>query len=145
MKLAVVHRGKRYDVELSREGACVLARIGGRVYRVDAASRTVDGLPLSGGFMPFEILDERARLAAQFQRAARSRSSAQEIVAPLPGLVTTVLVKPGQKIVRGASLLTLTAMKLENEIQSPADATVERVHVKPSQPVEKGQPLVTLS
>lgn len=144
MKVAVVHRGRRYDVELSRDGAEVVARIGKTSYHVDVGSRTVDGRPLSGT-LSLEILDERARLAALVQRASRARSASQEIIAPLPGLVTNVLVKAGQKVAKGAPLMTLAAMKLENEIQSPAEATVAKVHVRPGQPVEKGQALVSLT
>ena len=66
------------------------------------------------------------------------------VPAPMPGTVTEVRVKPGDRVERGDVLLVLTAMKLENEIAAPAGGVVEAVAVQPGVTVNSGDPLVQL-
>ncbi len=67
------------------------------------------------------------------------------IVAPLPGVVTAVNVKPGDEVKKGQVLVKLIAMKMENEILSPKDGTVKEVRVKMDKNVNKGEVVVVLS
>lgn len=67
------------------------------------------------------------------------------IVAPMPGKVLRVLVREGQKVDTGDTLLILEAMKMETRIDSEAPALVRRVLVSEGQTVDAGAPLVELS
>ncbi len=53
-----------------------------------------------------------------------------EIEAPMPGKVTAVEVKKGEKVAQGQRLLTLEAMKMEHALTAPFDGTVAELHVK---------------
>jgi len=64
--------------------------------------------------------------------------------APMPGLVTSVEVKPGDLVNTGTRLVILEAMKMENQIRSDVTAIVKGVLVKPGETVEKGQTLLLL-
>ena len=55
-----------------------------------------------------------------------------------------IKVKPGEKVNKGDLLLSLEALKLENEIYSPIDGTVLDVLVAEGATVEVGQILVTI-
>ncbi|WP_243322789.1 acetyl-CoA carboxylase biotin carboxyl carrier protein subunit [Geothrix sp. SG200] len=66
------------------------------------------------------------------------------ITAFIPGLVLEVLVKPGDLVRRGQSLLVLEAMKMQNHVAAPSDGTVLDVTAAPGATVAKGQLLVTL-
>ena len=66
------------------------------------------------------------------------------IVAPLPGVVTAVNVKPGDSVKKGQILVKIVAMKMENEILSPRDGTVKEVHAKMDGNVNKGEAVVVL-
>lgn len=68
-----------------------------------------------------------------------------ELKAPMPGLVLKVLVAEGDEVLKGASLLVLEAMKMENIIKSPADVVIKSVKVKPSDKVEKNQVMIVFS
>lgn len=57
------------------------------------------------------------------------------IVAPLPGVVLNILVKPGEKVTAGQTVLILEAMKMENEISSPIAGTVSAILVYSNQNV----------
>ncbi|MGV1004726.1 MAG: biotin/lipoyl-containing protein [Candidatus Nanopelagicales bacterium] len=62
--------------------------------------------------------------------------------APMPGVVLSVAVVPGQAVTRGQSLLVLEAMKMKNEMRAEQDAIVARVLVQAGDQVKHGDPLV---
>ena len=53
--------------------------------------------------------------------------------APMPGMVVTVAVKPGQKVSKGSPLLSIEAMKMETVLSADAEGTIKAVHVKPGE------------
>ena len=63
----------------------------------------------------------------------------------MPGRIVRVLVNKGDAVRKGAGLLILEAMKMENEIQSPADGVVEELFVEAGQTVDGGAELVRVS
>jgi 3-methylcrotonyl-CoA carboxylase alpha subunit len=65
-----------------------------------------------------------------------------EIEAPMPGKVTAVEVKQGEKVAKGQRLLTLEAMKMEHALIAPFDGTVAELNAAPGQQVTEGQLLV---
>jgi biotin carboxyl carrier protein len=66
------------------------------------------------------------------------------VTAPMPGLVVAVNVEPGQAVGKGASLVVLQAMKMENDLTAREAATIKEVLVSPGQTVSQGETLVTL-
>jgi len=66
------------------------------------------------------------------------------IKAPIPGLITRVLVTPGQEVAAGQSLVVLEAMKMENEIRAPRSGKILRVDVQPGQSVTLDAMLVEI-
>ena len=66
------------------------------------------------------------------------------IKAPLPGTIITVLVQPGDKVAMGQKLLTMEAMKMENNVMSEKDGTVKAVNVKPGQTVMQNDTLIEI-
>jgi biotin carboxyl carrier protein len=67
-----------------------------------------------------------------------------DITAPMPGRVIQVLVKPGDAIVSGDTLLILEAMKMENRLLAEAPGIVEAVKVSRGDLVEGGQVLAVV-
>jgi biotin carboxyl carrier protein len=90
------------------------------------------------------VQDERAARLAHASAAHRPGSGVSSVTAPMPGLVVAVHVEPGQTVAKGASLVVLQAMKMENELIAREDGTVKEVLVSPGQTVDQGQKLVTL-
>jgi 3-methylcrotonyl-CoA carboxylase alpha subunit len=65
-----------------------------------------------------------------------------EIEAPMPGRVTAVEVKQGEKVAKGQRLLTLEAMKMEHALTAPFDGIVADLNAAPGQQVSEGTVLV---
>ena len=76
------------------------------------------------------------------QAVARPRSGDGRVKAPIPGLISRVLVAPGEPVVAGQALVVLEAMKMENEIRAPFDGVVSSVSATVGQTVPRGQALV---
>ena len=91
-----------------------------------------------------EVRDDRAERAAEVRKAGEAASGEVAVRAPIPGRVVKVLVREGDAVVRDQPLLTLDAMKLENEIPAPRAGTVKSVHVQAGVAVDRGQSLVTI-
>jgi acetyl/propionyl-CoA carboxylase alpha subunit len=67
------------------------------------------------------------------------------IRAPMPGKVTQVSVKAGDKVSKGQPLLVLEAMKMEHALAAPLDGVVEEVGVELGAQVTEGAVLVKLA
>ena len=101
-------------------------------------------IKIDGELKEIKILrDIDIRIEKMGLNASHSKKQ-KTISAPMPGLVTTVKVAVGDHIEKGAPLIILEAMKMENVIAAPHDAVVKNIHVETGQAVEKGSPLVEL-
>jgi 3-methylcrotonyl-CoA carboxylase alpha subunit len=65
-----------------------------------------------------------------------------EIEAPMPGKVTAVEVKQGEKVAKGQRLITLEAMKMEHALTAPFDGIVADLPAKAGTQVSEGTLLV---
>ena len=70
---------------------------------------------------------------------AKVSSKINHLNAPMPGLIQSVAVKEGDKVVKGDILLVLVAMKMENVIKAAGDGTVKSMKIIAGQTVEKNQ------
>lgn len=98
---------------------------------------------LGGRIYTVEVEDERTRAltAVAGRHGAEGETS---VKAPMPGLVVSVAVAPGDHVAAHQRLLVLEAMKMENELRAPREGRVKAVHVSPGEKVEQGRLLVVL-
>jgi len=62
--------------------------------------------------------------------------------APMPGVVTLLKAKPGERVAAGAVLLVMEAMKMEHAIKAPHDGVVKAFRAKAGDQVKDGALLV---
>lgn len=91
-----------------------------------------------------EALDERRRAIRDLTGGGAGASGPAPLVAPMPGLVVRIDVKPGDAVRAGQPLVVMEAMKMENELRAGSQGVVAAVRVTPGQAVEKGAVLVEL-
>ena len=70
--------------------------------------------------------------------------SPYEIFSSIPGTVVDIYVKEGDVVEEGAPLMTLEAMKMQNEIQSPKDGKIKTINIKENQSVIEGEDLIVI-
>jgi biotin carboxyl carrier protein len=91
------------------------------------------------GTMEF-VLDREA--------SGRSRTGstphAGSLEAPMPGVVTKVMVVVGDEVAKGQPLVAIEAMKMEHQIRAPRAGRVKRVAASPGLMVQSGAVLVEL-
>jgi biotin carboxyl carrier protein len=98
-----------------------------------------------GGEIHAVRVEDAARHAIRTRGGAAGAARGQTVKAPLPGKITLIVVKPGDAVNRGDTLLVIEAMKMENELKAAAAGTVSEVHVSPGQAVNPGDVLVVIA
>ena len=101
-------------------------------------------LTLRGRRIAVSVRSWRERLLAEAQRAAQAHGGPVTVKATLPGLVVAVAVEAGDEVEEGASLVTIEAMKMQNEVRAPRSGRVIEVSVASGQAVATGAALVRL-
>lgn len=83
---------------------------------------------------------------AQEYRTGSALSFANnQINAPMPGVVRSVMIQVGDAVVKGQTLLVIEAMKMENKVIAPFSGVVMSLAVSAGQTVEREQVLLHLS
>ena len=73
-----------------------------------------------------------------------SSLSEGSLSAPMPGTILDVMVKKGQRVREGQTLLVMEAMKMEHRIQAPRAGEVTSVYFKKGDRVDMGANLVEI-
>ena len=69
----------------------------------------------------------------------------QKVKSLMQGVIVDVKVNPGQKVVKGQTLVILETMKMENEIVSPLDGTVAKIFVSKQDTVENQEVIMIIN
>jgi propionyl-CoA carboxylase alpha chain/3-methylcrotonyl-CoA carboxylase alpha subunit len=107
----------------------------------------VDVLPAAFGGDPlyvFEGGDVREFDFASKVGAAHVSVSDGVVLSPMPGKIVSVAVEAGQAVVKGQTLLTLEAMKMEHALAAPFDGVVAELSATAGGQVSEGVVLARL-
>jgi pyruvate carboxylase len=94
---------------------------------------------------PRIIKVERAGAVQKNTQIKSDENNPNHVGAPMPGMVVTVAVKPGQKIEKGEPILSIEAMKMETSIRAERDSIIKQIYVKPGSVVSAKDLLVELA
>jgi len=146
--LKVVLEGKELDVDFASagDGALYSLIIDGESYRtVISHKQSLHSVYTRGYRFEYRVEDEKTYQMRAVIGESEAESGKQVIKAPMPGLVTKLLVAEGDPIKKGQGVVIIEAMKMENELKAKADGSVERLHVKEGENVEKNQTLIEVT
>lgn len=99
-------------------------------------------LKINGKIYTVELKDKFDLLLEKMGLNNGLSGKANNIKAPMPGLIVDLRVKPGDNVKPGDALLILEAMKMENLIKATAESVVKSVKVAKGDSVEKNQILI---
>jgi len=149
--------------ELGEEGKTLSER----VYRVDVVTRDFENFSVitnnksfevdvedkgegnfevfvEGEHFAFNLMDEFRKRMEEILHGGKDRAASGEVRTSMPGKVTRVFVKEGDFVEKDKPLLTLEAMKMENEFRAPKDGIVKSIKVKVGDVVNAGALLVVI-
>lgn len=139
MKVTVRVDTEQYEVEIADLYARpVVAEVNGRRYEVwlDEAAAARPAAPAAA---PASVPAPRP---ATMPARPGSNGSARSILAPIPGVIVAVAVRPGDEVEPGQQVCVLEAMKMKNIIRAPRSGTIGAVRVSAGQHVKHHDPLM---
>ena len=143
--------GAQYDVTIdSIVGSKAKVEVNGVPLEVEmhGSSLVEEDLPtMSTEGAPAPAAAPAAPAAAPAAAAPAAKSgpgAGTPVKAPLPGVVTKILVAEGQAVKKGETVLVLEAMKMENNITAEADGAVTGICVAAGDSVMEGTTLLTI-
>jgi biotin carboxyl carrier protein len=114
--------GKEHLVKIEEKDNKLKVHLDGKVYDVETS------LKREQKDLEFEDKEESSKSGA--------------IKAAIPGIIFSVDVSEGQKVKKGQKLISLLAMKMENQILAPTDGIIKDIKVKKNDKVNKGDTLL---
>jgi biotin carboxyl carrier protein len=107
-------------------------------------SGTAWAVTLRGRRIPVQVRTWRERLLAEAESSSTVQAGPIVVKATLPGLIVAVVAEVGNEVGEGAVLLTIEAMKMQNEVRSPRAGRIVEVAVASGQAIATGTPLVRI-
>jgi pyruvate carboxylase subunit B len=131
------------DARLTAQGIYSLL-IGGVSYVANVVDREGTCLVDVGGEAYEVLVEEQTRWIIRTRGGAADAGHGQTVRAPMPGKITHVAVRPGDRVQAGDTLVVIEAMKMENELKAAAPGAIAEVRVSAGEAVNPGDVLVVL-
>ncbi len=120
---SVLYKNKSFNVELTRGKEP-------KTYTINTLYNSYD----------IGILDAEAKYLKS--RKHDDLDDEAVISSPMPGKVVKILVKKGDKVKAGETVIIISAMKMESEYKVKRDRTIKEINVKEGDTIEGNQPLI---
>lgn len=125
MNLKIKIKDKEYDVVIEEGDSDVTIKINNKEYVFDMDDR------------------EAVRAAAVAESVSQKiKFSGKEIKSPLSGTISDIFVAEDEEIKSGKKILSLSAMKMENEILAETDGKIKQILFKKNDKVKEGEILI---
>ena len=167
MKLKARVGDREEDLLMKLEEGRISVEIGDRVYTLDVretepdsylfflntnvhecrvtqqpASKDTFDVSIHGHSYEVTIVDPKRLRSGQ--NSDRHHHGAAEIRALMPGKVVRVQLETGTTVEKGAGVVVVEAMKMQNEMKSPRAGVVVSINVKPGDTVNAGDVLAVV-
>ena len=123
---SIISEGKSYNVE-------VIPTDDPKVYRVNTINFGFD----------VTVNDAETRYL-QKRKGRENDGTTDTIKAPMPGKVVKILVKKGDRVEKGDTVVILSAMKMESEYKAGISGVVSKVAIKEGDTVDGNQLMVVI-
>lgn len=128
MNFKIKIKDREYNIDLQEGSDKVVIDIDGKKY---IFSRAGEGMVV-----------KREKKNKTETKVAKKNS--KDIKAPMAGTISEIFIQAGDEVKVAQKLLTLSAMKMENEILSEADGKIKEILIQKSQKVKENETLIIL-
>jgi len=167
MKLKAQIGDREEELLIKLEEGRISAEIGNRVYELEvreiephcylfflhqnvhecrvserAAEKEVFDVSIRGRSHAVTIVDPKRLRSGQ--NSDRHHHGVAEIRAQMPGKVVRVHTEAGETIEKGAGVIVVEAMKMQNEMKSPRDGVIVSINVQAGDTVNAGDVLAVI-
>ncbi len=144
-KVRISIDGKKYDADVveveegvysiiidNKSHNIELIRTDNKNYKVNTYAKSYD----------VEIVDAESKYLKSRQRDDGIEEAV--ISSPMPGKIVKILVKVGDKVKAGDTVIIVSAMKMESEYKVKKDRIIKDIKVKEGDTIQADQPLVVI-
>jgi biotin carboxyl carrier protein len=167
MKLKALIGDREEELLIKLEEGRISAEIGNRVYELEvreiepdcylfflhhnvhecrvserAAEKEVFDVSIRGRSHVVTIVDPKRLRSGQ--NSDRHHHGVTEIRAQMPGKVVRVQTEAGETVEKGAGVIVVEAMKMQNEMKSPRDGVIVSINVQAGDTVNAGDVLAVI-
>jgi len=129
-------QGNKYEVQvLSFEDNIAEVEVNGSVFQVEISQE------IKATKTPKLVRSAQPATKVDSFKPAVSLSKVQS---PLPGIILHINVKPGDAVKRGQVIMTMEAMKMENNILAEQDGIVKNIYASEGKSVLQGDVLAEI-
>jgi biotin carboxyl carrier protein len=152
MKFKVRIEGKTYDVQVGDlHTRPIIATVEGEQYEVWPEPPVSEEVTVSP--TPHDVETPTPAPAAGTSSPRPSRRTSGEaaaptsrveqvVYAPIPGVIDSIAIQPGDVVATGQELCVLEAMKMKNVIRATRTGEIAAIHISPGQHVRHNDPLL---
>lgn len=135
--------GETSEIEVA-EGRVLITQLL-EIGKLDTEGNRILEFEINGNRREIKIQDKTVRIGDAVSTSKMANPSNKlEIGASIPGTIVKVLVKDGEEVKEGQSLIIVEAMKMEANVVATCSGTVESVFVKEGQQVKAGELLIKI-
>jgi biotin carboxyl carrier protein len=135
--IVIIYKGKEYQFNKIQNAPLVIQNNGHlksfHIAKIDQENWQVLG--------DKEIFLQTMSASANKKNVAHMGGS---LKSPMPGKIFKILIKEGQTVKEGESLLIVEAMKMEHAIKAPHAGIVKKIYFKEGEQVQGGVELVSI-
>jgi propionyl-CoA carboxylase alpha chain len=133
--IGIVHRGRETEFEVVSDWTPGLPVWHGRIDGDPVAVQVravLNGYKLShrGVEVEAHVFTPREAEFARIMPEQASVDSSKTLLCPMPGLVVSINVEPGQEVKPGEALAVVEAMKMENILRADREVKVKAIHAR---------------
>jgi biotin carboxyl carrier protein len=137
MRYRVKISGRTFEVEIQDLNTVpVVAIVDGESVEVwPQGSTDTQGVPKAAARVPKSEPAEMPASLGSLLDSGNEKKAVDAVKAPIPGVIASISVQPGDEVQTGQELCVLEAMKMKNSIRSPRPGRISGVKVTPGQAV----------
>jgi biotin carboxyl carrier protein len=161
MKLNAELNNEKHEIEITRKGETVFARVDEREYELEASEVEPNVYLFKYNNRIFQIYvapngivnlgNHQLEIAITDPKRLRGSGAADaetggivEIKTAMPGKLVRILTEVGAEIKQGEGVLVVEAMKMQNEMKSPKDGVVREIRFAEGATVNAGDILAVI-